>query len=312
MKYLLLLVFVLLCFHRNQAQTVFAPTDAVWHFEHLVDIDPPGLNYSKYAKEKDTLYFGKNCSKIIGQTIISTGKNYDTTLVPPQYFYTNGDTVFYYSNYYAQFYPIYIFNVNKGDSFRVHIPHPPTVGSSTDTTILVKIDSTSIITIDGISLRKVYTHHFPPTVYLYLGTYVERIGALNADNPIGFSQDNGGIDGGIVRCYKDNLIDTILQKGITNCDFIEALGIFEPSPIVQRPKISPNPFADRITIDSKELNEQGSILFYNIMGTVQLEYKYSKGSPCNIDTHSLGSGIYYCSFMNAEGRLLWNQLLIKE
>jgi hypothetical protein len=293
----------------SKGQTIFAPTNSVWHFETLSDIDPTGYNYSKYEKEKDTLFFGQNCAKIVGkhiQYVYNTPPKYDTAIRQTQYTYTNGDTVFYYNFDYSQFFVLYIFNVNKGDSFTLHVRYPP-LGSSTDTTFTVKVDSVTIINIDGQNLRKVYTNRsFTGIGRAYLDNYVERIGALNATDPIGISVFNGGISNGLVRCYKDDQLAYIRS----DCEYLAPLSIVEQ----QSNKYFtayPNPFNSQFSIGTTPLQEEATLKIFNTFGQKMLEQKYAIRQQCTVATEALVAGVYYCRLFNEQGKIIYSTVLSK-
>lgn len=293
-KRILLFFVVFLASQKLFAQTDFAPINSVWHSESIPDMDIEGMNYYRYETQKDTLYFGQNCRKIVGKTVRYSPSKYTTVSLSPEYFYTNGDTVFYYNHYYKSYFPIYNFNVKKGDSLVLHIPYP--APGIIDTTFTTYIDSVKLINIDGQNLRRVYTSSpkFKKFPYFYLSNYIERIGALKAIGLIGFSyMDAFGNSGGL-RCYSDDSLKLSFKSGgMSMCEYLLPLGVHDIKSI-ENFSISPNPASTAISILLPNNSKTEHLCIRNLQG-LQLQ-SWSKAPISNsIDVSNLANGVYYLS-----------------
>ncbi len=109
--------------------TSFAPEGAAWWHGNMTLVG-----------STDILLYGVN-SKVIGDTLIqdrtaaivemthyqrwNSNQNLDSVTYDPYYIASTEDTVFVYNTYFDKFTPLYIFNVEKGDTLCLPvIPHP--------------------------------------------------------------------------------------------------------------------------------------------------------------------------------------------
>jgi hypothetical protein len=295
MKNRILLFFVVfLACQKLFAQTDFAPINSVWHSESIPDMDIEGMNYYKYESQKDTIYFGQNCKKIVGKTVRYSPSKYTTVSLRPEYFYTSGDTVFYYNHHYDRFFPIYNFNVKKGDSLVLHIPYPwPSI---TDSTFTTYIDSVIWINISGQTLRKVYTSSPKSTKlsFFYLDDYIERIGSLKTIGMNGFSFFDGFGNSGGLRCYSDDSLSLTFKAGGTSiCEYLLPLSLNNEKSITKF-SISPNPASGAINIFLPNNSKIDQLCILNMQGQ-QLQ-SWSKAPISNsIDVADLPNGVYFVS-----------------
>lgn len=294
MKKIFIFLICLTSLYKSKGQTVFAPPNAVWHYEYTKDLDPPGLNYTRQEVEKDTVYEGVLCSKVIGKRISINAKSngYDTLILAPQYLYTSGDTVFYYNKDFTHFYPLYIFNVKVGDTVTYHVPYIKT--GVTDTTFKAIVDAIDEITIDGKKLRRI--KHQPYFSSRYdLAILVERLGAFG-QSIIGYQESPRHPDAAYVRCYKDNDIDTNnLAPWGFDCDEMQPLGISDVN-ISEKANVYPNPANDIISFELPE-NFVRNITYdiFNNIG-IKIDKKFSSsvsGKNLTINISELPLGFYF-------------------
>ena len=167
------------------AQTDFAPIGAVWFHAQLHNLEnhDSTIRYRVSTAVGDTVIDNILCRKIeqrsIGRQDWSTpGAPLDTNRLPDGYAYTSGDTVFYYSNDLGRFTPLYIFNVQAGDTV-VYEVAPQAFDTSSSFRILV--DSITIVNLGGVALRRVHFHPLAPSNYWVNAThYTERMGAFGS------------------------------------------------------------------------------------------------------------------------------------
>ena len=293
-KVIFLFIVIIFAFKTLKAQTNFAPINSVWHSESIPDMDIEGMNYYKYETQKDTIYFGQNCKKIAGKTVRYSPSKYTTVSLSPEYFYTNGDTVFYYNHHYNRFFPIYIFNVKSGDSLVMHIPMP--FSGIKDTTFTIYIDSVKTINVAGQNLRKVFTSRpkFTKPPYFYLDDYIERVGALKAIGIIGFSLFDGFGNSGGLRCYADDSLTLSFKSGgMSFCEYLLPLKVNNVNGIGKF-SISPNPAATAINFQLPNTSSIEHLSIRNMQGQVVLSRaKALIGN--SIDVSNLANGVYFLS-----------------
>lgn len=209
-----ILSFLICCtaiFNHSQAQTVFAPAGAHWY-------NTGNDAYFHSYSDGDTVISGRTCTRI--RRITHSGPTSWASNFSTIYTYTAADTVFIYNKIFAQFTPLYIFNVNEGDTIRIpklSEGHPTPTASY----FSYRVDSVRTLLYDTAHLRTVFTYSLNedsviagaitmPT-YGYMGTlhgaYAERIGGINRGiflNCYGCAvipEDCGCI--GALRCYND-------------------------------------------------------------------------------------------------------------
>jgi hypothetical protein len=304
MKMLQLFLIALCMMKAAGAQTTFASAHAVWHTESVPDMDIPGVNFSRFAAEKDTLVAGMLCTKVTGQRIEYTPSRYITTELNPEFFYCSGDTVFYFNNYYRQFFPLYHFNVRKGDSLSLHIPYPMSLIK--DTMFTIYIDSVSFVTIGGQKLRKVYTSPGTTAKYprFHLSDYIERIGSLRAFQIVGINYLDPFGNGGGLRCYEDDSISARYGSSASKgCEYLLPLNISESKKDV-KVAVFPNPFSGQLWVRSLESNTNFTIALFDCLGKKISVAISRQGQLYSISTENLSAGLYHCMITDEHGELL--------
>ena len=229
MKPVLTIIIALLCscLSPATAQTTFAPAGADWYHH---------MNYGAFHcyNSGTTTILGKDCSTI-KQLALTADPWKSMGLVVSNLAtlntYTSGDTVFVYNPVYSKFTPLYVFNVNEGDT--VCLPHfySNAGGPATDTTFCFRIDSVRMKLYDTAWLKTIYTHSYEyismsssdSVICSYgineYGAYAERIGGIISGIyphcltcPVPLSESYQ-LPGG-VRCYNDPSYAIKLVSGI--------------------------------------------------------------------------------------------------
>lgn len=266
------------------AQTVFAPQGAVWNY--YLDNDGIGSNF-KYEVEKDTIYAGRLCSKIISQRVSKSS----IAALNPVYFCTSGDTVLYYHDSLKSFTPLYIFNVKVGDTLTLAAPRFIAAYLDTARFRVKKVD-TAII--DGLPLRTVHTE--PIDYHYFMHKYTERIGAYSVANIFGFDGIKTAMHTEGIRCYRDKEIEEQFYSDKWNCDYV-------PNNIIEKAladniRIFPNPVSNKLAI-SFDKSVSGEIEVLGLDGRI-LYQKTIGGREYHIDMSSLTNGIYYLQIKTAQ------------
>ncbi len=305
-----LIVFITFCLFIGKsatAQTEFAPIGAEWYYGST------GFNkvhYSYLLAEKDTVINEISCRKIVGTYVRGKG---DSNSLAPLYVYNNEDTVFYYNIIFSKFTPLYVFNVQKGDTLTCYIPYyyyyphyfdwplpplPPPPPPPPDSLFQVKVDSVTILTIDGQDLRRVWTSRLNSGWDLR-GSYTEKIGStyLMVPNYSGSNfPENLEVS---LRCYKDSLIS--YQYTNYKCDYMY-VGINELKDLSVSISIHPNPnrgvFVLKTTMERS--SEMAGILT-DVSGRTVASLHIPYGVNEQEFNFDLPQGIYFLQLKSADG-----------
>jgi hypothetical protein len=241
----------------------------------------------RFFHQKDTLIENQVCQKILRQGI--SGVYCTDTVVNERdsYFtYYNSDTVwFYYDN---AFRPVYMFNVQVGDT---HVLRDYKYEEIDSTTTYV-VQSVGYDVVDGDTLRSYTMKMLKDTILeLPLIKISERIGAHEI---IFIPKDRSWyLDGeswGFV-CYNDERINFEGLSSHLTCDPCNrAVGVAEHS-AQKELVVYPNPFEHSIRIEKAELYPDADVVVTDLSGRVVHQQKLST----EIDLHFLISGMYVIS-----------------
>lgn len=239
-----------------------------WYYEYLNF----GINgYVVIETKGDTIIQGKSChvltkTRIIYNEIYSV---FDTTFVGNEYIYHTDDTTFRFK--FSDFYPLYIFNGNPGDTYL-------TAGNNEilgcDSLLVVDIDSVGTTVINNDTLRWVSVSTNDTSSFDLSGKIIEKIG------PVDFYMFPeytwicavDANEGGNFRCfYKDDILYHSISPQ-NECDYIWT--IINEYNKQDNISIFPNPTSNLIYIDiEEEINEKDiNIKILNILGK-EIKYK---------------------------------------
>ncbi len=282
-----------------RSQTMFAPPGSEWY--HGMGW---GVFHSYYAG--DTVISGTACRKIIRNADVeepeaNQGLHVDD--LPTLYVYNTTDTVFVYNTIFSRFTPLYVFNINDGDT--VHLPILPDdicqlTYVSTDSTFTFRVDSVRTKQFDTASLRTVYTSPLGTIssnyVYGYsafsdtVGAYAEQLGALH----IGIMPSGGPGAcltteslqlAGNIRCYTDPSLSIHMVSGLCGLPPEKIIA----QDVKQAVTVYPNPAVDHVTITN--LIGCTAIDLQDMAGRVVSMVNTFNGSGV-VPTSSLQTGIY--------------------
>lgn len=294
---LLFLCFLYTC--NASAQTVFAPPGAVWHFENIPDLEPPGQNYIRYAVEKDTMLYGHLCSKIPGKRIqVNKDQNgYDTLEQETQYTYTSGDTVFYYNQVFSRFLVLYNFDVKVGDTVTYHVPY--IVTGPEDTTFQIEIKKIETVTVDGIPLRIIYSRSLIKSQF-EIRAMIERGGSFSAVEFIGHRLVLDLPRSGGLRCYEDFDVDTNSGIWKYGCEELEPLSLLEHTGD-RNIILYPNPAQEWISLEYPEGYVPAQYSVTDITGRLQPVPMRLSAGAATFDLRSLPPGVYFVRALWPDG-----------
>jgi len=231
------LLFATCLFWQTSIAQEWAPIGAKWHYtERFFGWNPIEIDYIKIESVKDTIVAGKSCKKLTKRHNIGCTDRPDI-----EYMYSENDQVFFYDTSFNAFQVLYDFGADQGDSWIILVKdmQPDDID-----TLIVKVDSTNQIIINGISLKQFFvTYDFRNETipnYTYNSTIIESIGDLwymfNYYPEWAFGCDANFSEG--LRCYEDSIIG-LYETGIADsCEYIKLWTVSESidhSPITLYP-----------------------------------------------------------------------------
>jgi len=269
-----------------------------------------GVFHSYYTG--DTIILGKTCRTVIQKGLVDTPAStmglhvYDLTTL---YLYNNSDTVFMYNYLFKRFTPLYVFNVNPGDTIRLPIlPYDycnyPTI-TTTDSTFKIVVDSVKMVLYDTANLKTIYSHSIGSRtsdyVYDYAnsfgdtveGVYAEKIGSIS----IGFLPmylssavnllDESCEGPGALRCYNDNTLSVKLTTGLCSIPPTSIVPVNKTKAI----NIFPTPASDEINIQCSPTQKNMSVSIIDMNGKEVLS-SASNYNNAVLNVAQLPQGIY--------------------
>lgn len=308
------------------AQNEFAPVGAEWH--HNMSF---GVFHSKVTK--DTVIDGISCRVIETKPIVKNPAQSPTIWSKYKFFvYNNADTVFIYNTIFNRFTPLYVFNVNEGDTLYLPAIQPPDPYSFiaingagyVDSNFCTIIDSVRMVNYDNQQLKTIFSHswdrndnsQFPQ---YSLGTYAERIGGLTTgflpacENCPGLLADNlQGI--GSFRCYSDNQSPPFAVKLVDTCDNGVIVGIGSIGFMGNSISVYPNPSLGKIRVAfSNSFDTNGNWFVTDILGRRMFNGIIHKNSVgFNIDLSRNPIGIYLLKLNDENGHSKVVKIVLKK
>lgn len=330
----LLLLFSILALNACElfAQHEFAPIGATWYFDVGHESYPyPTWAIMQVKCEKDTVVNGINCKKISQKIMGMEEDGSDAYNLFNLYWYQNGDTIFSYNYLFDRFTPLYIFNMQIGDTFRVPIFH--TYGNSylsadDDSTFTLVVDSVSMVQYDTTWAKSYFMHpviHFGTDFAFswnrlypqdssglqynevmgdnhYSGLYPDCIygcASLTAYDP---SDHNWGISA--LRCYHDSF--TFIEY-VDSCFVPKNFSSVKELSSLLNNKIYPNPANNTIYLDNYILENFKAISVYNVNGTLVKQYDNMVSS---IDVSNASPGILILKLIDKRGNIYYEKIII--
>jgi len=340
MKKTLLIGLCCLCAFSSKAQNQFAPIGATWFFDaEVLESAAHGLGYDipygivKVEVEKDTVFAGQPCKKITQKLMQMEEDGSDAENMLDLFWYEANDTVFAYNYIFERFTPLYIFNLEPGDTF--HIPILQTYGNyllepANDSTFMLVLDSVAELQYDTTWATSYYMHTVdvgiglnPAPGYMFSwstmnneelqynnktgcnplsGLYPTCMWGCNSlTKPAGEDPHN---DWGAfkLRCYHDSFTEI---KYVENC--------FEPMSAINQISgdiaggLYPNPVNDFLNISPSLAREMEAITICNIQGKI---IKNLPGHQSGISTEDLSSGMYIIKWINKKGLANYRKIMV--
>ncbi len=294
MKKLLLVLGLLLAASPLYAQD-FGSVGTEWYYSNVYGgIGPPHSGYQSFKSVSDTVILGKNAHKL---EVFYYTPHGNTSYGAPVYVYGENDTAFVFSAYKDKFVAIYVFNAQQGDTITLEYPEPPF--GAADSNYQLKIDTISLIQIDGITLKqfKVSAIGFSTTLE---NTIIERIGGTQWFFPLGITIPEIP---GPLRCYSDAQLDTNFFS--FDCDYSSTSSVNELSDPFKI-TIYPNPASNQVFVSGPETGFQ--LRLFDLQGRVVLTAATSS-DRLELAIDQLKRGVYTIEVLFTDGRRTAQRLL---
>ncbi len=293
MKNLWLIFIGLFLIQKIQAQAVFCPKGAEWHY-----LFSPILAYSvqpyyneriKYTKDS---IVGADTVKVLRHKWYFNYCNFSSdayTLIKQK-----GDTVFMRSPATGNLWQIlYNYAATAGQSWTTTICS--LYSFSTTLTYTVFVDSVTTTSSNNYVLKKLNVRYRKPgSPFAESSVITERIGCTrfmyNYTNPNSFTDAVGAL--GCI-CYQDSAFG-LKQYVSYPCDATPPVGIYEFSPEKLTIQISPNPTNEFVTIgNSENLGNESALSIYDSNGCELKRVILKSAEDCRIFIGDLSEGLYF-------------------
>ncbi|MFA9392377.1 MAG: T9SS type A sorting domain-containing protein [Prolixibacteraceae bacterium] len=300
MKKIFGLFLFLFLFHFESVAQEFAPVGASWYYsEWQFDGMPILENFLHIECEKDTLYEGQLCKKLVKNRRIWCNDRPET-----EYIFTRNDTVFFFDPNYSEFQVLYDFNAERGDGWDIKLVN---YANEDPDTVHIVVDSTDIFVVNELSLKRLFVTYtinyaqgkFEPK---YSSTIVEYIGDTDyLFNYLPFSAMTCDANGsGGLRCYSDSLIGEYSTHIANSCDEIVLWSSNEEYRDDLGLRISVLPSGNSLM-----LNQAGSVAnqfkIFSINGKL---LNWGVVIDRTIDIHQLSNGIFVLQLIKEDGKFI--------
>lgn len=277
---IIVVAFIFIC-TKTQAQH-FGIQGSSWHYSRIYVVPSPTIEtYLNIASNGDTTIQGKLCNRLQINMPIMCGDQQGT-----KFTYYSNDSVYFYEPAYNSFQLLYDINATIGDSWFIRLPD-----ANDEDTISVHVNSTDIINLNGVSLKRLqvtYITHFDNLLnFSYDSEIIERIGdtryLFNLFPEWSYTCDESFIPG--LRCYEDPSMP-LYSTGLSSaCDFQSSIGIEEQES--DRQIAYPNPSSNVIYLSTGN-NSELSFEIFDLLGHSMLNGR----TTSEINISSLKSGCY--------------------
>lgn len=286
MKLVYTIIFLLLSSLSFSQSNEFAPIGTKWWYQYS-NFSLSG--YKILESVGDTVISGHNCRKLSSTIYVKDLSNPDSDLdtISQEAVYIYSDSGLVYIFALDSFYILYNYDGLEGTVWEVPGESADIV---CDTTGLIKIDSLSLININGYNLKELYTSSLPGNYWDFGSSeIIERIGSTNYLLPTPTECLFDYYEGGPLRCYFDPELGYYNLDTSATCDYI--LDIIYPGDQVESGfGIWPNPVLSTFTISIPYNESNVKLNIYDLSGCLIFERQFNESET--IDNISFPSGIY--------------------
>lgn len=281
------------------SQTEWAPTGAEWYYTYTEGAATPATGYYQLKSIKDTLIDSKQC-KVIEKTLVDSRGN--ESVEGFEYIYTEISENKVYRYKYEDFYLLYDFTKEVGDTIIIKEPYSVALYDS----IVLIVDSISLEVIsDTLQLKTYYVNSIltlsNPELQ-FSGKIIEKIGNYSYF----FPNDQLVCDGGCpdpLRCYSDELLNYVSYYPYPPyypyswpCDTFYTSSILVSLLDVD---IYPNPFRNFFVIEVGESSADPFVFeIYNQAGRIVAQQRQFITNKYTENTSTYPPGIYFVKVWN--------------
>jgi hypothetical protein len=253
------------------SQIEFAPIGAEWYFSRNEGTMPPDEGFTVYKVAKDTIIEGKS-TRVIRKTY-HHANGVTVTNAGNEYLYEVDKKVYCWKN--QNFYLLYNFNAQPGESWKVYGEDNIGDFCNYDSLGVVVVDSVKTLKINGYNLKALYTSPGKGSNWGFNGVVLEHIGCVTHIFPqarecaVDIPYENGPL-----RCYEDSVFGKYKSyywdKANYECDklfYYTSISDDEYYPL----NIFPNPVNDYLSIQGLDIsnkNKNFHIEILNLNGQV--------------------------------------------
>jgi hypothetical protein len=285
-KYFLTLCLSILIQFNTYAHS-WAPIGAMWHIGIIESFCCPNQGGITITSVSDSVILSKNCKVLISEYKNSNSVIYN---IDTAYQYDSNGVIYEYINY--QFYTLFDFSANAGDTWNTLVPYPSPFtmsGNSPDTIVTIVVDSVSSMLINGQNHKLLFVHSQNNDWY-FSNPIIEGIGSRGGLHPFIYDWMDAEIP--FLRCYSDSTINYIIQFPCENIvNGIEKLAKSTPE------LIFPNPCNNKLTIINEETGFT-RIKINDLYGKLLKEEGFKSINSYTLNLEDLLEGIYLISILN--------------
>lgn len=287
----------------------WSPQGATWYYGFSVYVTE---GYYKITYVGDTTINSIQCKKLLKTVYTHDFINqlYDTIVIGAEYTYADNDKVYIYKH--NQFYTLYDFSAEVGDTWNVpEIKHY----DGCDTVGTIRVDSIGTLTIDGQALRYICVSlNDTAQKWGWIAKIVEIVGPIKSLKyqqypydylfPVKF--DDCGmhleelIEGGNFRCYSDSTNFSYTSNITPTCDFLTSVNPIDKNPVQIR--VLPNPSNGSFTIDIDQQLKLKEIIVSTMLGNIILRQQTDNQTRIKID--NLKGGTYILTAIDKDNRTI--------
>jgi len=304
--FLLAFVFLLNLPGRATAQADFAPIGATWYYDFIrMNYPQEGNTVTGVMIQEsvaDTVIQGKAAHMLV-RKFLFRGDNNDILAFfgGIDFVYANTDTVFYFNEQLNRFLPLYIFNVQAGDTM-LHRALPEYQVQGADTIWRIAVDSVLTRNYNNQPVKVVYTsaNHDPSGSWddgvAFKGPYCQYFGLTEGHLTEYNTLHPLGVDFIIykLRCYQDAIFDVHFGDLTVACDSVpqQSMSISDIDFLSRKLSVYPNPATDQVTIALDGIAMQ-SVEVLDMLGRRVFIQEYKAGiSKTTADLSNVSKGTY--------------------
>jgi len=311
MKRLLLIFITFSILNKINAQVVFCPRGAEWHYNYA---NMTQSVYNESIRYTHDSIIGVNAYKVLNHKLFfseTSSGNDGPTLIKQ-----SGDTVFMRNTKTQHTWQIlYNFNVTAGQSW--HCDILTGISNTAIATFTTTVDSVGTTVVNGYNLKQLYVHYSSlqaPYTYTSQVRITERFGC----NRFLFNYTNKYASDWVpitaFLCYQDSAFG-LKQFSSKPCDYFYITGIVDLNNTKNGLKLFPNPTSAILNVKLENQNsaENYDIRLVNTLGKEILSQQEIKSVDENLvlDLSAVEQGIYFLQIFEKE-KLIATEKVVKE